>query len=148
MNCPCGKRVKTTTHNKAKQHCNRSCASRFSMSDERREAQREAGLQHAANLLSTAETLKRREGWKYAALREALADREVEFEFELGGRVFDLALLDTKTLIEFDGPDHQAKNIKEDDAAKEAAAEAAGFIVVRRPVIPSTVISPTSIDGL
>ena len=147
MDCPCGKRFKTTTHNKAKRHCSRSCASRFSMSDKRREAQREAGLLHKTNL-SPAKALKEREGWKYAALRESLAGREFEFEFELNGRIFDLALLDTKTLVEFDGPDHAAKNVREDDAAKDQVAEAAGFIVIRRPLIPSTVISPTSIEGL
>lgn len=147
VTCPCGKKVKTTTHNKAKRHCDRSCASKYSMTEERQRAQRESG-KRTKNLISVAETLKRREGWKYSALKEALGDRDFEFEFELKGRVFDLALLDEKILVEFDGPDHDMSVQAEDDADKDWVAEVAGFMVVRRSVIPSTVISPETIKGL
>jgi len=92
--------------------------------------------------------LKLREGWKYAALERQLAGREYEFEYELGGYVFDLALLDRGVLVEFDGPYHEGGAQAEVDEAKDEAAEAAGFIVVRRPVQPAVVISPTTIRGL
>lgn len=102
------------------------------------------------NLLTAAETLKRREGWKYAALREMLtaAQREFEFEFELGDRVFDLALLDTRVLVEFDGPYHAGDTQLADDADKEQAARAAGFIVIHRQVLPAVVIDPQTLRGL
>jgi len=151
LTCPgCGKQFKTTTHNKAKRHCSRSCASKASMSEDRRESQRAGGLQTVGNLLSPAETLKRREGWKYAALREALAEsgRDFEFEFALGDRVFDLALKDVGVLVEFDGPYHTAETQQDDDSDKDALAEAAGFTIVRRAVLPATVIDPDTLEGL
>jgi len=148
MDCRCGKRFKTTTHNKAKRHCSRSCASRFSMSEERRKAQAQGGLDNVKNLMSVAEALKRREAWKYAALEKHLAGRRHEFEFELEGRVFDLALLDERVLVEFDGPEHRSDVGVSDDVEKDRVAEAAGYVVVRRSVVPSTVISPETIVGL
>ena len=73
--CPCGREVSTTTKARAPSHCSRACASRFSMTDERREAQRAGGHLKVGNLLSTAEALKQREHWKYAALEPLLVLR-------------------------------------------------------------------------
>lgn len=144
----CGTPFNSTTHNKAaKSFCSRACASKGSMTDYRRQAQQRAGLA-TKNLWSSAETLKHREDWKYALLKQTLNGREFEFEFKLGDYVFDLALLDTKTLVEFDGPYHmEPKQIQADDQ-KEDFARAAGFTVIRRKVVPSVVIDPTTIQGL
>jgi very-short-patch-repair endonuclease len=146
--CPCGREFVTTTKAKAAEHCSRSCASHYSMSDERREAQRVGGLEKAENLLSTADALKLRENWKYAALREVLGERPHEFEYELGGYVFDLALLDVRVLVEFDGPYHSYSEQLEVDARKDEVARANGFLVVRRTVQPSVVLNPNMINGL
>jgi len=153
MTCPgpgCGKTFDTTTHNKARRHCSPSCASKASMSKSRRKAQRTGGIMQIDNLLTTAETLKLREAWKYVAIKEMLAKsgREFEFEFELADRVYDLALLDTKVLVEFDGPYREWSEQQEDDKDKEKIAEEAGFTVIRRQTLPATVISPLTLEGL
>lgn len=150
MPCPvCGVVFTTTTHNKAKRHCSRACASRGSMTDHRRAAQREAGLRHAKNL-SRAQSvaLKAREAWKYAALKKALGSRRHEFEFKLGRFVFDLALFDERVLVEFDGPYHQSAEQQEIDAKKDRLARRHGFRVERRRVRRAVVIDPETIAGL
>lgn len=141
--CPCGKEVTTTTHNKAKKHCDRSCASKYSMTNLRREAQRQSGRRHIENLSNSA-ALKSREGWKYELLKKALIGRIYEFEYSLKGRVYDLALLDVHILIEFDDPKH----IYIDDKKKDQIAKAAGFSIVRRSVNSNTIINPDLIKGL
>ena len=146
--CPCGTKFVTTTKVKGADHCSRSCASLYSMNEERRAAQRVAGVEKASNLLSTADVLKLREAWKYAPLREALGNRPHEFEYELGGYVFDLALLDVRVLVEFDGPYHDASDQLQVDARKEEVARAHGFLLVRRSVQAAVVLNPNTIDGL
>lgn len=149
VKCPgCGKRVKTTTHNKARKHCSRSCASKASMSKERREAQRRAGKIHKKNLIDPQSTLKRREAWKYELLRTALRDEPHEFEFKLGDFVFDLALKERKILIEFDGPYHRGSLQQERDEQRDKLAEDHGYVVVRREVKAASVILPETLAGL
>lgn len=149
MPCPvCGVVFTTTTHNKAKRYCSRSCASKGSMTESRRAAQRASGLQHAKNLQSQAATLKQREAWKYTALKEALRGRRHEFEFKLGRFIFDLALLDEKVLVEFDGPYHQSVEQRALDARKDRVAKRHGFRLERRRVQRSVVIAPATIAGL
>ncbi len=150
MACPtCGVTFETSTHNKAKRHCSRSCASKGSMTEGRRAAQRAAGLEHAKNLIaSTAETLKLREAWKYAPLKEALRGRPHEFEYPLEGYVFDLALFDVKILVEFDGPYHSWTEQRVVDADKERVANEHGFKVERRRVAQASVILPETLRGL
>ena len=104
------------------------------MSEDRRAAQRDGGIANAHQLLRPDDVLRLREGWKYEALRGALAGRQHVFEYPVADRVFDLALLDTRVLVEFDGPYHRF--ITADDAAKDALAAANGFKVVRRHVEP------------
>ena len=118
------------------------------MSDERREAQQAGGRHTAHQLLSPTEVLKRRESWKYLKLEAALQGRQFEFEYELGGYVFDLALLDTRVLIEFDGPYHLSGAQQADDAKKDAVAHAHGYNVVRRSVVANTAFTPDMIAGL
>jgi len=147
--CPhCGKMFKTTTHNKAKKFCSRACASAGSVTNVRREAAVASGVANQANLLPVADLLRRREAWKYVELEESLKLRDHQFEFELGSYVFDLALFDTKTLVEFDGKDHQNTKQKRLDKEKDSVARALGFKVVRRDVTAVTVISPSIIRDL
>lgn len=143
MTCKCGKVFSTTTHNKAKRHCSRSCASRFSVTKKRRAAQRSAGKRHKQNL-DTAKAMKSREAWKYALLRKELANRPHEFEFRLGSYIYDLALFDTKVLIEFDGRGH----VRKDDEEKDSHAANLGWRVERRKVKNATVIHPKTIEAL
>ena len=151
ISCPtCKKDFVTSTKKKAAKFCSRSCASSGSMTEFRRDAQRRAGFAKKSNLISIAESLKLREGWKYLALRDKLqkSGRQFEFEFNLRGYVFDLALFDAKILVEFDGPNHLNEFQKEIDEKKRKAGESSGFSVVHRTVLPAIVISPDSIDGL
>lgn len=92
--------------------------------------------------------LKLREDWKYARLRKALGERPHEFEYGLGGYVYDLALLDTHVLVEFDGPDHRSRAQRAVDRNKGRVARANGFTVVRRAVRPMAVIEPSALEGL
>jgi len=153
--CPhCGRRFKSSTKKKAARFCSRSCASAGSMSESRREAQRRAG--HAAvatgrsNLISIADTLKLREAWKYAALKEVLdrQGRSYEFEYPVEHWVFDLALLDEKVLVEFDGPYHRTERQTSLDDQKDEVGRAAGFVVIRRCVQSASIIHPNTIEGL
>ena len=148
--CPyCEKEFKTTTHNKAKKHCSRSCASKGSMTEERRDAQRLAGEMYSENL-SVAKSLRSREGWKYAAIEGVLqsAGRNYEFEYEIEEYIFDLALLDVKVIVEFDGPYHKDPRQKRLDQKKSRLARKEGFKVVRRKVEIEEVFSPSIVDGL
>ena len=149
--CPhCGGKFISDTGNKAATYCSRSCASKGSMSEERRSAQRLGGLQNSANLLSTSETLRRREAWKYDLLRSMLErdGRQFQFEYALDAFVFDLVLLDARVLVEFDGEYHGGRSQQEVDLRKDSVAREHGFVVVRRPVVRSTVIDPVTLDGL
>lgn len=147
--CPhCGKAFVSSTKKKAATFCSRSCASAGSMSASRREAQRLGGIQSSENLISTSETLKLREAWKYVLLKQHLAERPHEFEFALGGYVFDLALFDTNILVEFDGPYHTHESQYARDTEKAFVAQANSFNLVRRVVVQSEVILPETLDGL
>ena len=144
--CPCGVRFFTAAKAKSPDHCSSSCASRFSMNEARRAAQSAAGSA-SQNLASQADVLRTRESWKYVELRRALGDRPHVFEYELSGHVFNLALLDVRTVVEFDGPYHRGPQL-DIDARKDEAARAVGFHVVRRSVPASSVINPATIVGL
>lgn len=148
MTCPCGEAFETTTAKKAAKHCSRACASKYSMTAVRRKAQRKAGLAHTENLLTQAEVLRKRERWKYAALAAVLRGRSHQFEYELEGYVFDLALTSDKILVEFDGPYHLGPRQLVRDRKKEKIAKKHGFRLVRRTVLPASVIGAETIRGL
>lgn len=120
------------------------------MNESRRKAQRKAGLATRQNLQTAAETLKQREAWKYVALKKALLKkgREFEFEYQIKNFIFDLALLDSKILIEFDGQDHKSKQQQSIDSKKRETAETAGFHVVHRNIQPMTIIDPSIITEI
>lgn len=147
VSCPCGREVLTSTSAKATRHCSRDCASKFSMSDARREAQRSSGLEHQGNL-SVASSLRTREAWKYADVAQALEGRRVRFEHAIGDHVFDLLLEDERILVEFDGPYHDDGLQREVDRKKMAAAEAAGYVVLRRRVPANHVIAAKFVEGI
>lgn len=148
MICPCGETFKTNTKKKASKHCSPSCASKYSVTEERREAQRQGGLEHQGNLLTQSEVLKAREAWKYAALRQYLAGRPHEFEFALGAYIYDLVLFDTQVIVEFDGAYHGYPDQMVVDADKDAVARAAGYTILRRATRSSVVIDPSTIEDL
>lgn len=148
-NCPCcGTSFTTSTHNKAAKFCSRSCASKGSMTEERRAAQRLGGLARLGNLNTPEETLKLREASKYSALGAELTRREIphEFEYRIGEVIFDLALTDRKILVEFDGPHHRGRTQLVHDGAKDDAARLLGWSVLRVTTdtgdIPADVLRP------
>lgn len=147
--CPCCNTPFTTsTHNKAAKFCSRSCASKGSMTEERRAAQRMGGLAKVGNLLPTEAVLKLREASKYAALGEELTRVGVphEFEYRIGDVIFDLALTDRKLLVEFDGPYHRDRTQLVHDGAKDDVARLQGWGVMRISTdtghIPADVLRP------
>lgn len=147
--CPCCRRpFKTTTHNKAKRHCSASCASLASVTPKRLRAQREAGLLHKDNLLPVEEALWLRERWRYTDVSRALRRRRRVFKFEhrIGHFVYDLVLLDTHTVVEFDEPCHRYS--KDEDRRKDESAARYGFSVVRRRVPQKAVIPVSAVQDL
>ena len=132
----CGRSFTTKANRKEGTFCSSSCASKGSITDVRRKAQRESGFRNIGNLLSASETLKLREAWKYVELEERLHDIAHEFEYELDGCVFDLMLEDDNILVEFDGKYHRLSSQIERDSEKDKIAKAAGFQVRRIIVKP------------
>jgi very-short-patch-repair endonuclease len=70
-----------------------------------------------------------------------------EVEKSVGSHVFDLFLPDLRTLVEFDGPYHRDRLMKERDAVKDRFADQNGLKVIRITVpsnvcIDSAVIVP------
>lgn len=132
--CPyCNNRFKTLTGAKSKTHCSRSCASAGSVNEARRKGGRLAGLINKSNLISTSDSLKIREAWKYVKLKKFLEFQDVDYEFEydVGRYIFDLCLIDMRLLIEFDGLYHSNKKIKIRDKEKDYEASKQGWNVIR-----------------
>lgn len=145
--CPvCGSRFTTKQDRHERSFCSRSCASKGSMTDLRKEAQCCAGLKHQVNL-NTEVALRKREGWKYMLLQADLENNGLEYVFEMAlpgaSWIYDLALPKQKMIFEFDGPDHnyQAAN----DADKDRYAQSLGWSVTRISVVSNTVIDPACI---
>lgn len=150
--CPlCEQAFRSSTKRRAALYCSRSCASRGSVTERVIEA-RKRGIQNLipGNSVSISWILAKREKWKYVLLEKRLNDekRDFRFEFELDGFVFDLAILDKKTLVEFDGMYHRGKNQQETDRIKDGIATRNGFILIRREVVRATIIDPRTIEGL
>jgi very-short-patch-repair endonuclease len=103
----------------------------------------------STNLWSPSQVLRSREAWKYKRLAKYLKkrNRPHKFEYRLSNRVFDLALLDTQTLVEFDGKYHCGAQLK-DDRKKDRLARKHGFEVVRLPDTSSEALSPSLLRGL
>ena len=150
--CPvCGKVFKSSTKVRAAKFCSRSCASKGSVTEKRREAGRMAcelsrrgGKEHCYK--SIAILLKKREALKYSLLKTYLESKNIDFEFEylLNTYVYDLAILKNKILIEFDGADHKYL----DETKKNLCAQKYGFRLFRVKVKAGEVIPVESIYSI
>lgn len=150
--CPtCGKEFESTTKAKAATFCSRSCASKGSVNEARREAGRKAAAANFIYDLSQIQyALLTRDGWKYVELDKYLnsINEPHEFEYILGkyhehARIYDLALTERKILIEFDEPHH--RYTEDDDGLKDEHARKYGFEVKRIQIDTHTVIDPSCI---
>ncbi len=153
--CPlCGGSFTATTGSHEATFCSRSCASKGSVTKVRRDAARCSGLKSAAvGSFSKPEfraaALRKREFWKYRRLDDFLNGRRIPhvFEFLIGRRrIFDLAFVRRRLLVEFDAKYHTGKQL-DDDAKKTAYAERKGWRVIRISV-PHGVIDPSVLKGL
>lgn len=101
--CPvCQKKFITKTGVKEKRFCCRSCASKGSVNEKRRQAGKQAaknnftpetyGIKNIQNLL------RLREAWKYEDIKKYLDNLNVNYEFEyiIENYIYDLALIDKK----------------------------------------------------
>lgn len=145
--CPvCGKKFITTTKAKGATFCSRSCASKGSVTEARREAGRKSAMDHPikGDVYMISKALKKREGWKYTKLKEFLdfLNESYEFEFVIGSFVYDLAIIDRKILFEFDGPDHKYLSTEKE---KDITAKNNGYTLYRIKVKQTTVIEPSEI---
>ena len=121
--------------------CSRSCASRGSVTEKRREAARKAGLANCKNMNTPearAASLRSREWWRYSDLAIVLdaVGESYTFEFpvkvdECTYYVFDLALHNRKLLVEFDGKYHQWSEQRRKDTQKEHIAQEQGWEILR-----------------
>lgn len=152
--CPaCGAMFATTTKKRAARFCSRGCASRGSVTAHRRVQAQRSGRANRENLISPQMVLKRREAWKYVKLGAALAGRPHEFEFcfpddEAATFVYDLALLEEKIVVEFDGPYHEVSAQREEDRLKDVFAQEHGWQVIRRLTPQNVVIEVEVIRDL
>lgn len=123
-----------------------SCASKGSVTDKRRNCARKISLKSKKNLISVSQTLKRREAWKYVKLKKLLTflEEPYEFEKEIGKYVFDLALIERKILIEFDGDDHSTPFQKKKDRIRDKFAKKKGW-KVKRVSVKANLIIPVEI---
>ena len=143
--CPhCGEKFETLTGCKSATFCSRSCASAASVTNKRHEAQRKAGRKYSKNLISTEETLRLREMWKYKDIQSFLnfIKEPFEFEYRMGNYIFDLCLPKKTIFIEFDGNYHEGKKQSDSDRKKDEYATQNGWTIIRKKVPNNTVIKP------
>lgn len=90
-----------------------------------------------------ANTLRKREWYKYELLDKELNELGFDygFEYTLGRFVYDLVVFDERIIVEFDGPEHSYMN--ESDKIKEA--EKNGYMLFRVKVKPKEVIEPSCV---
>jgi len=112
------------------------------------ESVRRTGLEHKDNLITTQETLKRREAWKYVELEKRLSGYPHEFECKIGDYTFDLTLPVSMVAIEFDGPDHRVEKQRQMDAKKETQALMLGYTVLRIAVKRGSIIPASVLTGI
>ena len=151
--CPvCGVSFRNSTSpKKSTTYCSRKCsnAPQVPRIREVTDAMRQCGREQAAShfrhdVEHTANVMRIREGWKYADMAEVLTRLGIAhtFEFPLDPFIHDLALHDSKVIIEFDGPDHEFMGPA--DAYRDKQAVAQGWSVHRIHVDPGKVI-PASV---
>jgi len=129
--CPmCKQEFKCKISNKKtnKTFCSRECASLGSVTEARRNNSGQIALPHNINIVAA--SLRSRENWKYQSLQKYLDQKNIvhQFEFVIENSIYDLALIDKKILIEFDGPYHQWLD---SDTQKSILAKSNGWNIVR-----------------
>ena len=143
--CPhCGREFTTRTD---AIFCGRSCASAGSVTQYRHEQAQKTAMRNVKYILgieSIAKSLRAREAWKYEELRRRLESSGIEYEFEhvIGRYIYDLALFDSKLLIEFDGPNHQEAYQIVEDVRRTEVAIANGWELSRIEVESQAIIAP------
>jgi len=144
--CPiCKTTFKSDSGAKSATYCCRSCASKGSVTQRRREKARLVGLRNARLHLgvdSIASSLRSREMWKYEKILNFLSSIRERFEVEyvLDRYIYDLALIDRKMLVEFDSDYHDWEKQKRRDCIKDKIASQNGWSVVRIAVGANDVI--------
>lgn len=141
--CPvCGKIFETKSGAKEATFCSRSCASKGSVTDARRNAGKKSA---SSNFLEGSpeqiqKILKEREKWKYTKIEKFLIFLKEKFEFEylIGNYIYDLAFFERRIIVEFDGPDHQYA----DESEKDKNARDNGWKLFRLNVEPNCIIDP------
>jgi very-short-patch-repair endonuclease len=130
--CPvCGDTFLTRQTRKEATFCSRGCASRGSVTEYRRQKARKMGYINIQN------TLKLTQAQKYKKLSHYLKHKNVahEFEYRVKDFIFDLALFDNRTLIEFDGKEHKYDSERKRlDTIKDTQAQSNGWNVIRIPI--------------
>jgi very-short-patch-repair endonuclease len=152
--CPvCKTPFFASTKKKGATFCSRSCASRGSVTEYRKSKASEMGKKnnkyvHSNDVLAIG--LRTRESWKYSLIKDFLEKSNIryQFEFPCGSGIFDLALLDLKLFIEFDGLYHTSKIQKEIDDKKVMEAKSFGWNVVRISCNAGQIIDPNLIYHL
>lgn len=150
--CPaCGSIFQTKSGAKEKTFCCRSCASKGSVNETRREAARVAGFSNIANLITMQQILKKREAWKYVNIEELLKQQNADYEFEFcfeerSNYIYDLAVKNLKTIIEFDSSYHNYN--KQQDEQKDQYAETQGWKLIRIATDSACVIPTDSLEGI
>jgi len=150
--CPvCDNEFQSSTSKKASTFCSRVCASKGSVTDFRRQRARETGHKNKNNLQYSpqeiANTLRNREWWKYEKLYSYLTTLNIphQFEYPIDNNIHDLALINKKIIIEFDGREHGSKEYLSNDSQRDKKAQDQGWIVYRINVSSAEVIDPALI---
>jgi len=129
-------------------YCGPQCSIGKPLSKGDIEGRRSSGKCYGGSMNAIAALARKREGYRYKRLEEALKGRKITFELPIGRYIFDLALHEEKLLVEFDEPFHQEDGWRFYDAQKDAAAERSGWRVVRLVTVPKTVIDPAEVLAL
>jgi very-short-patch-repair endonuclease len=134
----CGKEFITHTGKGEAVFCSRSCASKGSVTQKRREAARKGGL-NPKSLRAIKSTrvralgLRSREKHRYVDIEAFLQaiQEPYKIEYFLGEYIFDLALTERKVLVEFDGRYHGYHKQVAIDKSKDKYAQRRGWTVIR-----------------
>lgn len=152
----CQKEFETESHYEVR-FCSRECASAGSITDYRRQKMSEGGHKgqqiHPGSPADMCKILKAREAWKYQEIKTYLDSINASYEFEylVNKYVFDLALFDYRTFIEFDSDYHKDIHQQEVDKLKGETASKIGWQVIHvhtdySVVLPTSLISSLVAD--
>ena len=99
-------------------------------------------LNYRGDINSIRALMLKREYFKYKNIDEYLTTNNIshEFEYIIENKLYDLAFLDKRLIIEFDGDDHKYIESATNDKIKESIAKKDGWTLVRINVKNNTVI--------